>query len=457
MSWGNVYLAVMTKAKTISDTMVKTIKCPVTIEDPDKAQRIIKYRALRQIARECRYLGTRALELYIGMVVLPDSRIGLKDGEEKKPDNTRCYRVIQGINRFVPANVIANLTGMVAAKAYRNAIKDARAGRKSFPTFTSEFIPVPVQGTVIRPSESDPDQYEVLPNGFAGKWLSDDLLAEITSKKDQTPLGPIDDPRLTLKTIFQWKHASARAVLDRIVKGQYKACDSKLKFDGRKLWLCLSYKFVKEPVKLDPAVVCGVDLGYVTPYVCALNSSLKRLYSPIKGSDIMAKRTGFANARRRRQKLTGNISRSVKWDPSAHEVQWAHTLYHALTRQVINFALANNAGTIHIEDLSGLRRMQTEAKDNQYARVIWVPSKFRDLLTYKAEEVGIRVEAVDPRNTSRRCHRCGHIDKNNRKTQADFACISCGYKCHADYNAARNIATLQQGQSYAVASHHGDD
>ncbi len=35
--------------------------------------------------------------------------------------------------------------------------------------------------------------------------------------------------------------------------------------------------------------------------------------------------------------------------------------------------------------------------------------------------------------------RCGHIEKANRQSQADFECMDCGYSANADINAARNI------------------
>ena len=33
----------------------------------------------------------------------------------------------------------------------------------------------------------------------------------------------------------------------------------------------------------------------------------------------------------------------------------------------------------------------------------------------------------------------GHTDKGNRKNQAVFCCLSCGYTSNADVNAAKNI------------------
>ncbi|WP_268960216.1 RNA-guided endonuclease InsQ/TnpB family protein [Nonomuraea montanisoli] len=64
---------------------------------------------------------------------------------------------------------------------------------------------------------------------------------------------------------------------------------------------------------------------------------------------------------------------------------------------------------------------------------------FLTILANKAESAGRELIAVDPRNTSRTCSRCGHCAKDNRLTQAAFQCVACGHAAHADVNAARNI------------------
>lgn len=64
---------------------------------------------------------------------------------------------------------------------------------------------------------------------------------------------------------------------------------------------------------------------------------------------------------------------------------------------------------------------------------------FLAVLHAKAECAGRVVVEVDPRNTSRICRACGHCEKANRVTQAEFACVACGYTAHADVNAAQNI------------------
>ena len=52
-----------------------------------------------------------------------------------------------------------------------------------------------------------------------------------------------------------------------------------------------------------------------------------------------------------------------------------------------------------------------------------------------------RVEQIQAAYTSQRCSACGHVAPGNRKSQAVFQCETCSMgPCHADVNAARNIA-----------------
>jgi transposase len=62
-----------------------------------------------------------------------------------------------------------------------------------------------------------------------------------------------------------------------------------------------------------------------------------------------------------------------------------------------------------------------------------------------------RVEKVKPHYTSQRCSACGHVDPESRESQARFVCTACGFACHADVNAARNIAA-----GHAVTARGGD-
>ena len=72
-------------------------------------------------------------------------------------------------------------------------------------------------------------------------------------------------------------------------------------------------------------------------------------------------------------------------------------------------------------------------------------AEFRRQLDYKMDWSGGLLIAVPPQNTSRTCPECGHVSADNRKTQARFACVNCGFEGHADIVAAINI--LERGLS----------
>lgn len=57
--------------------------------------------------------------------------------------------------------------------------------------------------------------------------------------------------------------------------------------------------------------------------------------------------------------------------------------------------------------------------------------EFRRQLEYKQAWSGGRVLAVPPGRTSQTCPGCVHVSRSNRKTQAVFLCMNCGYtsKC----------------------------
>lgn len=68
-------------------------------------------------------------------------------------------------------------------------------------------------------------------------------------------------------------------------------------------------------------------------------------------------------------------------------------------------------------------------------------------LGYKTIRHGSELVLVNPAYTSQTCSCCGHVSKQNRKTQAKFLCVECGYSDNADINAAKNI--LKKGLNSA--------
>ncbi|MFE7213498.1 zinc ribbon domain-containing protein [Streptomyces sp. NPDC001698] len=62
-----------------------------------------------------------------------------------------------------------------------------------------------------------------------------------------------------------------------------------------------------------------------------------------------------------------------------------------------------------------------------------------------ARYTGTRVVKVNPAYTSQRCSACGFVTEGNRESQAVFRCkaAGCGYRDHADVNAAKKMGLEQ--------------
>jgi putative transposase len=70
-------------------------------------------------------------------------------------------------------------------------------------------------------------------------------------------------------------------------------------------------------------------------------------------------------------------------------------------------------------------------------------SEFRRQLEYKMAWKGGKLVSVPPQYTSQTCPCCAHTSKENRKTQAKFECVDCGFEENADLVGAINI--LERG------------
>ena len=66
---------------------------------------------------------------------------------------------------------------------------------------------------------------------------------------------------------------------------------------------------------------------------------------------------------------------------------------------------------------------------------------------------GGMLQAVPAHHTSQTCPCCGHIAKENRLKQAEFFCVDCGYKNHADVVGAMNV--LERGQRLLACGEDG--
>lgn len=297
------------------------VKVPVRIVEADPALRRIKYRALRAMAREALFLGNMAIRYAIAF-----DMEGIPRGSDEKQDapvplDTRIYRILAAKRKLLPAATVASLERNYAVKMYRNSNRDAWAGRKSLPTFRSPFLPFRHQGTTIEEiGDGRERRFVIRPSGFA-TVLRDEVLKEVSH---EAPVVADADRGIVFESCFSWKDQGAADIVSRIAAGEYGLGDSQVVLKGRDLFLLLVYKFDRARRTLDPGRVCGVDLGVITPAVCALNDGPQRAFLG-DGRDVWAARSMFRAQRRRQQRRQGLISKSVRWERSERETNWIRT------------------------------------------------------------------------------------------------------------------------------------
>lgn len=189
---------------------------------------------------------------------------------------------------------------------------------------------------------------------------------------------------------------------------------------------------VPEDTPIEPTRFLGVDLGIVNIATDSDGHShtgkdIERVRQRCMTHRQTYQARGTKSAKRRLKKLTGKQARFQRW------------VNHTISKKLVAYAKDTKAALV-LEDLTGIRDRMTVRKGQRSKQHNWSFSQLADFLVYKAIRAGLRGCFVDPRNTSRTCSRCGYVDKRNRRSQAEFSCLRCGFTCHADLNAARNLA-----------------
>ena len=185
--------------------------------------------------------------------------------------------------------------------------------------------------------------------------------------------------------------------------------------------------------------VIGVDLGIV-------NIATDSDGQTFTGSKVESSRQWYLKRRGVLQSVgTKSAKRRLK-KLSKSQRLFQRDVNHCISKALVQKAKASHRAII-LEDLKGIskivRKEEKRLRQTQRAKHSnWSFDQLRQFLTYKSQLYGVTLTTIDPRNTSRTCSSCGHCEKANRKSQAEFVCVSCGHSMNADWNASKNIQTL---------------
>jgi len=205
-------------------------------------------------------------------------------------------------------------------------------------------------------------------------------------------------------------------------------------------------EYETEEPQHDSISIVGLDAGIAKRATLSDGTIFAPVSSFKASQDKLAKR---------QRALSKKIKFSSNWRKQKQKIQRLHT-YIANTHRdylhKVTTTISKNHAMIVIEDLKVSNMSKSAAGTvNQPGRNVRAKSglnraildlgwhELRRQLEYKQAWLGGQVLAINPAYTSQKCACCGQISKDNRKTQARFICIACGYTENADINGARNI------------------
>jgi len=190
----------------------------------------------------------------------------------------------------------------------------------------------------------------------------------------------------------------------------------------------------------------GVDMGIAQ-------------FATLSDGHVFAAVNSFKQKQKQLARYQRAFSRKVKfsqnWKKQKSKIGKLHQTIANIRKDYLHKTttiISQNHAMIVIEDLQ-VKNMSKSASGNLNKPGRHVKAKsglnrsildqgwfeFRRQIEYKQVWRGGNVLAVPPQYTSQRCSCCGTVSKENRQSQAKFACIACGYQANADVNAAMNI------------------
>jgi putative transposase len=196
----------------------------------------------------------------------------------------------------------------------------------------------------------------------------------------------------------------------------------------------VSFSVVIEPQPLAPDTsAVGVDVG-----LCS--------FATLSNGEKIANPRFFRQQEKELAKAQRKLSKAEKGAPERARRRMVFSRVHErIANRRSNFAqqesrkLIDRFGVLAFEDLNARNMLKNHCLAKSIADAAW--NQFVLITMSKAEEAGRRVVLVDPRNTSKRCSRCGQLVEKDLSVRV-HECPVCGLILDRDENAAINIVAL---------------
>ena len=248
--------------------------------------------------------------------------------------------------------------------------------------------------------------------------------------------------RVTLPIAFGERQ---QKFIEEALQGEWQFCTVEMVKKNREWYAHFTLK--KEVELIDePETFIGVDLGERN--VATAIAISKQNPKPMKGKFWSGAR--IREIRGKYAHIRKNLQRKKKLDLvkriGSKEKRMVNQQLHIIANEIIAYAKQFEKPVIAMEKLDGIREnMNSSTRLNRRLHA-WSFRKLQQYIEYKANLEGIPIVYVNPKNTSKRCHRCGHVAQANGR---EFRCPKCGLVYNRDLNATINIAhALTRGMGW---------
>ena len=212
--------------------------------------------------------------------------------------------------------------------------------------------------------------------------------------------------------------------------------DSKIKLVGNVWYLILAFSLEIPEPKTEGCIV-GVDSG-IKRIFTATNSANSKTFT-FHGGELNSRRRHIRRVRSQIQAVGSRSSRRLLQRMKNNEASITALLMHTASKRLVAWAESVGARRIVMEKLANIREAScAKGKELRSGVHRWPYAQGQFFTQYKAHNKGIEFELVSPKNTSRGCPCCGHVDSRNRKG-LNFRCLLCGFRGDADRVASVNI------------------
>ena len=254
-------------------------------------------------------------------------------------------------------------------------------------------------------------------------------------------LEKVSDSKRTNKQKLNWiKLSEANRI--PLVKSYL---NPRITFDGLHWYVSVGVEHPDDSVRVPTGQGVGIDLGLKELAVCSdghtyknINKTdkVKRLEKAKRRKQRQISRKYLMNKQGNEYVKTKNIEKAeLKLLKKTHKITNIRNDYlHKVTTEIVK----REPSFIVIEDLN----VSCMLKNKHLSKAVQQQSfyKLREMLTYKAEQAGIKLVIADRfYPSSKTCSHCGSIKSGLKLSDRTFICNECGLEIDRDLNASLNL------------------